>query len=108
MKLLIWLKKLVVLKNSWTVVTADTRAQLFPGPEERLRLLCSAQTLPDSCLILVSVRSSVPRAQNILSVLSLSPVYSQPIICKAGADLLRSHFLPTLDKLRKKTVKVRA
>lgn len=35
------------------------------------------------------------------------PVYSQPIICKAGADLLRSHFLPTLDKLRKKTIKVR-
>uniref|UniRef100_A0A3Q3WQW7 Uncharacterized protein n=2 Tax=Mola mola TaxID=94237 RepID=A0A3Q3WQW7_MOLML len=33
-------------------------------------------------------------------------VYSQPIICKAGADLLRNHFLPTLDKLRKKTVKV--
>ncbi|KAJ0060966.1 hypothetical protein NL108_003272, partial [Boleophthalmus pectinirostris] len=33
-------------------------------------------------------------------------VYSQPIICKAGADLLRSHFLPTMDKLRKKTVKV--
>uniref|UniRef100_A0A3Q3KQK1 Ryanodine receptor 3 n=1 Tax=Mastacembelus armatus TaxID=205130 RepID=A0A3Q3KQK1_9TELE len=33
-------------------------------------------------------------------------VYSQPIICKAGADLLRSHFLPTLDKLKKKTVKV--
>ncbi|XP_038551055.1 ryanodine receptor 3-like [Micropterus salmoides] len=35
-------------------------------------------------------------------------VYSQPIICKAGADLLRTHFLPTLDKLKKKTVKVRA
>ncbi|XP_071378264.1 ryanodine receptor 3-like, partial [Centroberyx affinis] len=33
-------------------------------------------------------------------------VYSQPIICKAGADLLRSHFLPTLEKLKKKTVKV--
>ncbi|XP_031717451.1 ryanodine receptor 3 isoform X2 [Anarrhichthys ocellatus] len=33
-------------------------------------------------------------------------VYSQPIICKAGADLLRTHFLPTLDKLRQKTVKV--
>uniref|UniRef100_A0A3B5AHK0 Ryanodine receptor 3 n=1 Tax=Stegastes partitus TaxID=144197 RepID=A0A3B5AHK0_9TELE len=33
-------------------------------------------------------------------------VYSQPIICKAGADLLRTHFLPTMDKLRKKTVKV--
>ncbi|KAM8832097.1 ryanodine receptor 3 isoform 3-T3 [Spinachia spinachia] len=33
-------------------------------------------------------------------------VYSQPIICKAGADLLRTHFLPTLNKLRQKTVKV--
>ncbi|KAM4600943.1 ryanodine receptor 3 [Polymixia lowei] len=33
-------------------------------------------------------------------------VYSQPIICKAAADLLRSHFLPTLEKLKKKTVKV--
>nr|XP_040017267.1 ryanodine receptor 3 isoform X7 [Gasterosteus aculeatus aculeatus] len=33
-------------------------------------------------------------------------VYSQPIICKAGADLLRTHFLPTLNKLRLKTVKV--
>ncbi|XP_076849219.1 ryanodine receptor 3 isoform X1 [Brachyhypopomus gauderio] len=35
-------------------------------------------------------------------------VYTQPIISKAGADLLRSHFLPTLEKLRKKTVKVAA
>ncbi|XP_029705792.1 ryanodine receptor 3 isoform X9 [Takifugu rubripes] len=33
-------------------------------------------------------------------------VYSQPIICKAGAGLLRSHFLPTLVKLKKKTEKV--
>ncbi|KAM7395128.1 hypothetical protein PAMA_006737 [Pampus argenteus] len=33
-------------------------------------------------------------------------VYSQPIICKAGADLLRTHFLHTLDKLKKKTIKV--
>uniref|UniRef100_A0A3Q1KBE6 Uncharacterized protein n=1 Tax=Anabas testudineus TaxID=64144 RepID=A0A3Q1KBE6_ANATE len=33
-------------------------------------------------------------------------VYSQPIICKAGADLLKTHFLSTLDKLKKKTVKV--
>uniref|UniRef100_A0A8C4H5G0 Ryanodine receptor 3 n=1 Tax=Dicentrarchus labrax TaxID=13489 RepID=A0A8C4H5G0_DICLA len=31
-------------------------------------------------------------------------VYSQPIISKAGANLLRTHFLPTLDKLKKKTV----
>ncbi|XP_019738677.1 ryanodine receptor 3 [Hippocampus comes] len=33
-------------------------------------------------------------------------VYSQPIISKAGAGLLRTHFLPTLEKLKKKTVKV--
>ncbi|XP_046877714.1 ryanodine receptor 3 isoform X6 [Hypomesus transpacificus] len=33
-------------------------------------------------------------------------VYSQPIIGKAAADLLSSHFLPTLEKLKKKTVKV--
>lgn len=33
-------------------------------------------------------------------------MYTQPIISKAGADLLRTHFLPTLEKLKKKTVKV--
>ncbi|XP_066532570.1 ryanodine receptor 3 [Hoplias malabaricus] len=33
-------------------------------------------------------------------------VYTQPIISKAGAGLLRTHFLPTLEKLKKKTVKV--
>lgn len=36
----------------------------------------------------------------------LHVVYTQPIISKAGADLLRAHFLPTLEKLKKKTVKV--
>uniref|UniRef100_A0A4W5NRM4 Ryanodine receptor 3 n=1 Tax=Hucho hucho TaxID=62062 RepID=A0A4W5NRM4_9TELE len=33
-------------------------------------------------------------------------VYAQPIITKARAVLLKSHFLPTLEKLKKKTVKV--
>ncbi|XP_039597204.1 ryanodine receptor 3 isoform X6 [Polypterus senegalus] len=33
-------------------------------------------------------------------------VYAQPIISKARPDLLKSHFLPTLEKLKKKTVKV--
>lgn len=33
-------------------------------------------------------------------------VYTQPIISRASADLLRAHFLPTLEKLKKKTVKV--
>lgn len=32
-------------------------------------------------------------------------VYAQPIIGKARADLLRSHFIPTLEKLKKKAVK---
>lgn len=38
--------------------------------------------------------------------MSVCAVYVQPIISKARADLLRSHFLPTLEKLKKKTVKV--
>ncbi|KAJ8356249.1 hypothetical protein SKAU_G00190430 [Synaphobranchus kaupii] len=33
-------------------------------------------------------------------------VYAQPIISKARADLLKTHFLPNLEKLKKKTVKV--
>ncbi|KAL6478075.1 hypothetical protein MHYP_G00139100 [Metynnis hypsauchen] len=33
-------------------------------------------------------------------------VYAQPIISKARADLLKTHFLPTLEKLKKKAVKV--
>ncbi|XP_077395752.1 ryanodine receptor 3-like isoform X3 [Festucalex cinctus] len=33
-------------------------------------------------------------------------VYVQPIISKARTALLKSHFLPTLEKLKKKTVKV--
>ncbi|TRY83564.1 hypothetical protein DNTS_016272, partial [Danionella cerebrum] len=33
-------------------------------------------------------------------------VYAQPIISKAGPELLKSHFLPTLAKLRKKSLKV--
>ncbi|EDL79810.1 rCG26335 [Rattus norvegicus] len=33
-------------------------------------------------------------------------VYAQPIISKARPDLLRSHFIPTLEKLKKKAVKI--
>ncbi|KAI4540342.1 hypothetical protein MG293_009383 [Ovis ammon polii] len=32
-------------------------------------------------------------------------VYAQPIISKARPDLLRSHFIPTLEKLKKKAIK---
>lgn len=32
-------------------------------------------------------------------------MYAQPIISKARPDLLRSHFIPTLEKLKKKAVK---
>ncbi|XP_063078860.1 ryanodine receptor 3-like isoform X3 [Engraulis encrasicolus] len=33
-------------------------------------------------------------------------VFTQPIICMAGPALLKSHYLPTLEKMKKKTVKV--
>uniref|UniRef100_A0A5F8H2K8 Ryanodine receptor 3 n=1 Tax=Monodelphis domestica TaxID=13616 RepID=A0A5F8H2K8_MONDO len=33
-------------------------------------------------------------------------VYAQPIISKARSDLLKSHFIPTLEKLKKKAVKI--
>ncbi|KAM9380915.1 ryanodine receptor 3 [Phaethornis superciliosus] len=33
-------------------------------------------------------------------------VYAQPIISKSRPDLLRSHFIPTLEKLKKKAVKI--
>lgn len=41
-----------------------------------------------------------------IKIVSSWIVYTQPIISKAGADLLRTHFLPTLEKLKKKTVKI--
>lgn len=34
--------------------------------------------------------------------LSLLSVFSQPIICKARSELLKSHFLPLMEKLRKR------
>ena len=34
-------------------------------------------------------------------------VYAQPIISKARPDLLKSHFIPTLEKLKKKAIFVR-
>ncbi|XP_077782721.1 ryanodine receptor 3 isoform X7 [Podarcis muralis] len=33
-------------------------------------------------------------------------VYAQPIISKARPDLLKSHFIPTLEKLKKKAIKI--
>ncbi|XP_053330601.1 ryanodine receptor 3 [Spea bombifrons] len=33
-------------------------------------------------------------------------VYAQPIISKAQPDLLKSHFIPTLEKLKKKAIKI--
>lgn len=35
----------------------------------------------------------------------VNAVFAQPIISKARPDLLRSHFIPTLEKLKKKAVK---
>ncbi|XP_075469375.1 ryanodine receptor 3 isoform X3 [Ascaphus truei] len=33
-------------------------------------------------------------------------VYAQPIISKAQSDVLKSHFIPTLEKLKKKAIKI--
>ncbi|TMS20963.1 Ryanodine receptor 3 [Larimichthys crocea] len=64
--------------------------------------------IPDSVEGDVSRDAAAGRSNERISMtwLSLEPVYVQPIISKARADLLKSHFLPTLEKLKKKTVKV--
>lgn len=52
-----------------------------------------------------ATRRLVPRFASVYCDVGFA-VYVQPIIGKARADLLKSHFLPTLEKLKKKTVKV--
>lgn len=82
-----------------------TPEPIISGDTEDWNLNCKSFQKP--VLFLTASVSNLHMSQNIYFPLSLSPVYSQPIISKAGADLLRTHFLPTLDKLKKKTVKVR-
>lgn len=42
----------------------------------------------------------------IRSNIFLCIVYAQPIISKARPDLLKTHFIPTLEKLKKKAIKI--
>ncbi|KAK2879234.1 hypothetical protein Q8A67_020025 [Cirrhinus molitorella] len=79
------------------------------GPENRPASLCSTTVTSEHLSLILG---------NILKILNSNlgideaswmkriAVYAQPIISKARADLLKTHFLPTLEKLKKKTVKV--
>ena len=59
---------------------------------------------PLTSLLCVDNPLSVPNELSCSFIVHL--VYTQPIISMAGSDLLKSHFLPTLEKMKKKTVKV--
>ncbi|XP_076155871.1 ryanodine receptor 3 [Alosa pseudoharengus] len=86
------------------------------GPENQASTLKSGAG-PICCATVTSEHLSVILG-NILKILNSNlgideaswmkriAVYAQPIISKARADLLKTHFLPTLEKLKKKTVKV--
>ncbi|KTF93146.1 hypothetical protein cypCar_00042016, partial [Cyprinus carpio] len=79
------------------------------GPENRPAGVCSSTVTSEHLSLILG---------NILKILNSNlgideaswmkriAVYAQPIISKARADLLKTHFLPTLEKLKKKTVKV--
>ncbi|KAF4101818.1 hypothetical protein G5714_016618 [Onychostoma macrolepis] len=79
------------------------------GPENRPASVCSTTVTSEHLSLILG---------NILKILNSNlgideaswmkriAVYAQPIISKARADLLKMHFLPTLEKLKKKTVKV--
>ncbi|XP_050990012.1 ryanodine receptor 3 isoform X2 [Labeo rohita] len=79
------------------------------GPENRPASVCSTTVTSEHLSLILG---------NILKILNSNlgideaswmkriAVYAQPIISKARADLLKTHFLPTLEKLKKKTVKV--
>ncbi|XP_076834096.1 ryanodine receptor 3 isoform X6 [Brachyhypopomus gauderio] len=79
------------------------------GPESRGACTCSTTVTSEHLSVILG---------NILKILNNNlgideaswmkriAVYAQPIISKARADLLKTHFLPTLEKLKKKTVKV--
>ncbi|KAI1897309.1 hypothetical protein AGOR_G00081990 [Albula goreensis] len=84
---------------------------IHDGPE------ATAQSSGECCTTVTSEHLSLILG-NILKILNSNlgiesapwmkriAVYAQPIISKARADLLKTHFLPTLEKLKKKTVKV--
>ncbi len=54
--------------------------------------------------VCVCILGSVPDLQhNILVSIS---VFSQPIVSRAKPEMLKSHFIPTMEKLKKRTAKV--
>ncbi|XP_063040140.1 ryanodine receptor 3-like [Engraulis encrasicolus] len=87
------------------------------GPENQAATKVGGGGGPLCCTMVTSEHLSIILG-NILKILNSNlgideaswmkriAVYAQPIISKARADLLKTHFLPTLEKLKKKTVKV--
>ncbi|XP_067310941.1 ryanodine receptor 3 isoform X2 [Pseudorasbora parva] len=79
------------------------------GPENRPKPnTCSSVTSEHLSLVLGNILKILNSNLGIdeASWMKRIAVYAQPIISKARADLLKTHFLPTLEKLKKKTVKV--
>uniref|UniRef100_A0A8C9YJ76 Ryanodine receptor 3 n=1 Tax=Sander lucioperca TaxID=283035 RepID=A0A8C9YJ76_SANLU len=82
------------------------------GPENQpasgVSVCCTTVTSENLSLILGNILKILNNNLGIdeASWMKRIAVYVQPIISKARADLLKSHFLPTLEKLKKKTVKV--
>lgn len=54
--------------------------------------------------ILIQLKASIVLIVG--SYVFLCVVYAQPIISKARPDLLKTHFIPTLEKLKKKAIKI--
>ncbi|CAM4642062.1 unnamed protein product [Leuciscus chuanchicus] len=78
------------------------------GPENRPGVCSSTVTSEHLSLVLGNILKILNSNLGIdeASWMKRIAVYAQPIISKARADLLKTHFLPTLEKLKKKTVKV--
>ncbi|XP_057715471.1 ryanodine receptor 3-like isoform X6 [Corythoichthys intestinalis] len=79
------------------------------GPENQPASVCCATVTSEHLsLILGNILKILNNNLGIdeASWMKRIAVYVQPIIGKAGNTLLKSHFLPTLEKLKKKTLKV--
>nr|XP_055028682.1 ryanodine receptor 3 isoform X6 [Misgurnus anguillicaudatus] len=78
------------------------------GPESKASVCCTTVTSEHLSIILGNILKILNSNLGIdeASWMKRIAVYAQPIISKARADLLKTHFLPTLEKLKKKTVKV--
>jgi len=59
-----------------------------------------------NCRVYINMMKNMNCALIIGLFIFLCIVYAQPIISKARPDLLKTHFIPTLEKLKKKAIKI--